>query len=764
MEQKYTSALKSNKRIKIDSENLNFVDPNNVTKVQYAISGMTCASCSSHVNKALNSVVGVVSATVNLANATAYIEYLPSKTSPEMLQKAVANAGYGLIIENKKEDEIIADENKRLERQKRSCFASLLLSIPLVTIAMFFHTMPYANYIMWVLATPIVFIFGAPFFTSAWRMLKNGTSNMDTLVALSSGIAYLFSMINTIFPEIWTNRGMEAHVYFEVAGVVIAFVLLGKYLEKRATKGTSDSIRKLIGLQPKMATLIRNGQFEKIPIAEILINDEIIVKSGEKIPVDGIVVKGNSFVDESMISGEPIAVEKNEGSSVFAGTINQSGSFHFKAKKVGKNTLLSQIIKTVQEAQGSRAIVQKKVDKIAAIFVPSVIAISILTLICWIIFGNANNISQGLLSTVTVLIIACPCALGLATPTAIMVGIGRGASRGILIKDAQVLETMPKITSVVLDKTGTITEGKPQVMDMLWLNNEDKDKDRSILYAIESYSDHPLAGAVKSALIENSNYIENVKVSNIPGLGVSAIIDGKQYFAGSISLIEKQNIEIDNEAQKFANLHLALGHTIIVFANMSSVLAVLTISDTVSSTSVSAISELKNKGLKVYMLTGDNLLSANSIASQVGIDKDKVSANVLPTDKTTFIKNLQSKGEVVVMVGDGINDSGALATADISVAMGKGSDIAINVAQVTIMSSNLKRLNEALNLSKSTVRTINQNLFWAFIYNIIGIPLAAGIIYPISGFLLNPMIAGLAMAMSSVCVVTNSLLLNKKKF
>lgn len=761
MERKYTSSLKPNKPVKINTGDFSFVDPDKVIKAQYPVLGMACASCSAHVQKALSSVEGVMRASVNLANATAYVEFLPDKTSPEKLQQAVSDSGYELIIKKQEDEQLAADEDKRLRRQKRNCFAALILSIPLVVIAMFFPAMPYANYIMWALSTPIVFVFGSSFFANAWKMLKKRTSNMDTLVALSAGIAYLFSMVNTLFPEIWTSRGMEVHVYFEVAGVVIAFVLLGKYFEKRATKGTSDSIRQLIGLQPKTATIIKDGQFKETSISDIQINDEIVVKSGEKIPVDGTVIKGNSFVDESMINGEPLAVEKNEGSSVFAGTINQSGSFHFKAQKVGNETLLSQIIKIVQEAQGSRAPIQRKVDKIASVFVPVVIGVSIITLLAWIILGHENNISQGLLSAITVLIIACPCALGLATPTAIMVGIGRGATRGILIKDAQVLETMPKVTAVVLDKTGTITEGKPQVVDNLWLAEEEKYK--PILFSIESYSNHPLAGAVKSALNQDTCPVGNPKVVNIPGFGVSAIIDGEEYFAGSIALMEKRNIEIPEKIKTFVNLHVSQGHTIVVFADRSKVLAALAISDTIRTTSGKAVSRLKDDGLKVYMLTGDNIRSATSIASKVGIDENKVKANVLPEDKVSFVKDLQSHGEVVAMVGDGINDSGALATADISVAMGKGSDIAIDVAQVTIMSSDLNRLSEAVKLSKATVKTINQNLFWAFIYNIIGIPLAAGILYPICGFLLNPMIAGLAMAMSSVCVVTNSLLLRKKK-
>lgn len=731
----------------------------NTIKVQFPVLGMTCASCSAHVQKALSKEKGVYSSSVNLANNTAYVEYSSQETSPKQLKKAVENAGYELVIETENKDKIQNIRAKEYNTLKRNCISALALGIPLSIIAMFFHAMPYANYIMWALATPIIFVFGAPFFINAWKQLKHHTSNMDTLVALSTGIAYLFSVFNTLYPDFWTDRGLEAHVYFEVSGIVIAFVLLGRFLEAKAKRSTSNAIESLIGIQSKTATIIKDGKPTEIPISKIAVGDIILVKAGEKIAVDGTVTEGHSFVDESMISGEPLAVEKTSGKKLYSGTINQSGNLHFRADKVGKDTLLAQIIRTVEEAQGSRAPIQNMVDKIASIFVPVIVILSIITFTSWTILGHDNNISQGLLSAVTVLIIACPCALGLATPTAIMVGIGRGATHGILIKDAEALESALKVTSIVLDKTGTITEGKPQVNNIQWYDHNKTDKD--LLYSIESYSDHPLAQAIIEISDKEAELLTDIKVSNLPGLGLKAEYNSKSYFVGSIKLIENNGINISNEVQTWLASSAINANTIVYFADNRHIIASIVISDTVRSTSKTAIEKLKSIGLDVYMLTGDNQGVAEKVASEVGIRH--VAANVLPTEKASFIKSLQDKGEIVAMVGDGINDSAALATADLSIAMGRGSDIAIDVAQITIMSSDLNLLAKAINLSKVTVKTIRQNLFWAFIYNIIGIPLAAGILYPINGFLLNPMIAGAAMALSSVCVVTNSLLLKFRK-
>ena len=729
-------------------------------KKEYSVLGMSCASCQAHVQSALNKEEGIVQASVNLATHTAHIEYISSKTNPNKIQKAVANAGYELVIEAKTKEETKAIREKQLSVLKHKTILAILFCIPLGVIAMGFHDMPYANIIMWILSTPFVLYFGNQFFIGAWNQLKHKSSNMDTLVALSTGIAYVFSITTTLFPEFWRSHGMEPHVYFETTGMVITFVLLGKFLEDRAKRGTSDAIEQLIGLQPNTTTVVRDGKFIEIKIEEIKIGDELLVRPGEKVAVDGTVMQGHSFIDESMITGEPLAAEKNEGAKIFAGTINLTGNFHYRAEKVGKDTLLSQIIHMVEEAQGSQAPIQKTVDKIASIFVPIVVIIALITFGAWIIFSPASGIVQGLLSMITVLIIACPCALGLATPTAIMVGIGKGAKEGILIKGAEALEKTKKVTTVVLDKTGTITEGKPEVSLLRWVALENKNL-KDILYSIESYSEHPLANAVKKYFENEATLIKDIKVTTLPGRGVSGIYEGIEYLIGNEKLISEKNISIDSNIQTWIDEQAKAANTLVLFANDNELLAIIGITDTIKSTSPEAISKLKASGLKVHMLTGDNEASAKMIAKQVGINY--VTTNVLPAEKTEFILNLQKQGEVVAMVGDGINDSGALATADVSVAMGQGSDIAIDVAQVTIISSDLSKLDKAIRLSKATVSTIHLNLFWAFIYNIIGIPIAAGILFPFTGFLLNPMVAGAAMALSSVSVVANSLLLKARK-
>lgn len=731
-------------------------------KAEFPVTGMSCASCVAHVQSTLAKQPGVTKTSVNLANATAYVEYIPNISSPEKMKEAVQNSGYDLIIEETDEQELEDIRSKHLSDLKRNCIASIILSIPLVIVAMLFHTMPYANYIMWALSTPIVFIFGRQFFVSAWKQMKHRSTNMDTLVALSTGTAYLFSVFNTIYPSFWINKGLEPHVYFEVAGVVIAFVLLGRYLEDKAKQNTTSAIKQLIGLQPNTAIVVKNGKFEETPIKSIQIGDEIVVKPGEKIAVDGKIVKGNSFVDESMINGEPLAVEKTEGNKVFAGTINQTGSFHFVAEKVGKDTLLGQIIKMVQEAQGSQAPIQKTVDKISSIFIPVIGIIALITFFSWFFLSGDNGFTQGLLSMVTVLVIACPCALGLATPTAIMVGIGKGATNGILIKGAEALEKAQKVTAIVLDKTGTITEGRPHVTSMKWIVEPTKDL-KDILYTIEAYSEHPLADAIKNYLEKESTLLTQIRVTSLTGKGIVGDTGTEKYYIGNKKLLEEQGISLSETELNYIENEINNSNSVVLFASQTSLLSVIAITDTVKETSADAIRKLQSWGLKVYMLTGDSKRSASLIAKQVGIPESYVKAGVLPAEKATFIKELQINKEVVAMVGDGINDSGALATADVSIAMGKGSDIAMDVAQITIISSDLNKLCQAIKLSKATVRTIKQNLFWAFIYNIIGVPIAAGILYPINGFLLNPMIAGAAMALSSVSVVTNSLLLKLKK-
>jgi P-type Cu2+ transporter len=622
--------------------------------------------------------------------------------------------------------------------------------------------MPYGNWIMMMLSIPVLWI-GKNFYINAWKQARHGKANMDTLVALSTGTAFLFSLFTTLNPHFFHTRGLHPHVYYEAATVIITFILLGKLLEERAKSNTSSAIKKLMGLQPKTVRIIQDGTEVEIPISKVEINQIIRVKPGEKIPVDGVLSSGSSFVDESMISGEPVPVLKETGHKVFAGTINQKGSFEFVAQKVGGDTMLSQIIKMVQQAQGSKAPVQNLVDKIAGIFVPVVIGIALLSFLTWIILGGENAFTHALLSFVTVLVIACPCALGLATPTAIMVGVGKGAENNILIKDAESLETAHTVNAIILDKTGTITEGRPEVTDFEWLVEKDKiELNEAILLAIESKSEHPLADAVVKYLnTDNRQEIGLFSFESITGKGVHARYNNDNYWVGNKKLLSENEINISLEIDAKTKKLQSEGKTVIYFAGTGKILAVVAIADKVKKSSATAIKTLQKNGIEVYMLTGDNSQTARAVAEQVGLTQ--YFAEVLPSDKSDFVKKLQAEGKVVAMVGDGINDSQALAQADVSIAMGKGSDIAMDVAKITLITSDLNQIPKALHLSRRTVQTIKQNLFWAFIYNLIGIPIAAGILYPSYGFLLNPMIAGAAMALSSVSVVTNSLRLKAIK-
>lgn len=728
----------------------------------FPVSGMHCVSCAGRVEKTLSSQSGVKMASINFAAANVTVEYDTSLTSPEALRKAVVDAGYEMTIEEDKEEGTSLEEiaSARYDELKRRALASAVLTIPIVLIAMIFMDLTYGNLIMAILSTPVVFYFGRGFFVNAWKQIRHRSVTMDTLVALSTGIAYLFSMFNLLFPEFWRSRGVEPHVYFEAASVIITFILIGRLLEEKAKGNTTSAIRKLIGLQPRTAAVAdKQGKLRMIPIDQIVVGSVIMVRSGEKIPVDGTVTEGSSFVDESMLSGEPIPELKEKGSKVFAGTINQKGSFRFTADKVGKETLLAQIIRMVQEAQGSKAPVQKTVDKIASVFVPVVMSIALLSFLLWVLLDPVNGVSHGVLSLVTVLIIACPCALGLATPTAIMVGMGKGAEHGILIKDAESLEIARSVDVVVLDKTGTITEGKPAVSDAIWY--EDELRYAPILLNLEKHSEHPLAEAVTSYLDNGLPESAMNQFESITGKGVRGEYEGVVYWAGSRRLISENGIEISKEVDEAARLMSKEGKSVVWFAHSNGVLALFAVADRIKESSVNAVEQLKSYGIKIYMLTGDNRESATSIAIQAGIHHFE--AEVLPQDKAGFVKQLQEKGHKVAMVGDGINDSAALAQADLSIAMGKGSDIAMDVARITIVSSDLTKIVEAMKLSRKTVRTIRQNLFWAFIYNLISIPLAAGLLFPFTGFLLNPMIAGAAMALSSISVVTNSLRLRYGK-
>ncbi|GAA4340873.1 heavy metal translocating P-type ATPase [Flaviaesturariibacter amylovorans] len=722
----------------------------------FPVTGMSCASCAGSTESMIKAQVGVVDAAVNFANSSVKVEYVPTVVTPEALKASVQSIGFDLMIEDSKEaKEALEDlHREKLRSLRQRTIWSVLLSVPLVIIGMFFMNMPHANYIMWALATPVVLLFGRQFFINAWKQARHRSANMDTLVALSTGIAYAFSVFNTLNPAFWHSRGLHAHVYFEAAAVVVTFILLGKLLEEGAKASTSSAIKKLMGLQPKTVTVVHEGgHMMEMPIEKVAVGDTLLVKPGEKVAVDGTVITGESYVDESMISGEPVPVAKKTGEKVFAGTINQKGSFQFQADKVGGETLLAQIIRAVQDAQGSKAPVQKLVDRIAGIFVPVVILIAVAAFIAWWVLGGENGLTQGLLALVTVLVIACPCALGLATPTAIMVGVGRGAEQGILIKDAEALEVAHKVNAIVLDKTGTITAGKPEVVDTLWLN--DSQGHRNVLFGLESASEHPLAEAIVKSLQNTARPVAIERLESITGAGVRGVFEGKVYYAGTAKLLQESGITLPEAATAWSDRQRAEARTVIYFATAGQVLAVIAIADTIKPSSVAAVQRLRSLGIDVYLFTGDNQQTAAAVARQVGVEHFKGEA--LPQDKAAFVKELQQKGKTVAMVGDGINDSHALAQADVSIAMGKGSDIAMDVAKMTLISSDLERIPTALRLSRLTVRTIRQNLFWAFIYNLIGIPIAAGLLYPINGFLLNPMIAGAAMALSSVSVVANSL-------
>ena len=735
----------------------------NTTKTTqtFPVLDMSCAACATRVEKTLNRQPGVYHAQVNYAAATATVEYNPQECTPETLKEAIQNAGYDMVIEtNAQKEKIAEDAHSRKYRQlKQRTIFSLMLSVPVAIIGMCFMDWTYANYVMWILSTPVVFWLGRDFYRNAWKQLKHRTSNMDTLVAVSTGIAYTFSLFNLFWPEFWLSRGIHPHVYFEAASVIISFILLGRLLEEKAKGNTSEAIKKLMGLQPATVTILTpEGQLKEIPVEQVQQGQRLVVKPGSRIAVDGTVYEGSSYVDESMLTGEPLPTEKIPGAKVYAGTINQKGSFSFIADKVGSETVLAHIIRMVQDAQGSKAPVQQLVDRIAAIFVPTILSIAVLSFLVWIWLDSSNGFTHGLLAAVTVTIIACPCALGLATPTAIMVGIGKGAENGILIKDAESLETARKVNAIVLDKTGTLTEGRPTVTDISDPLLQSPLGD--VLFTLESASEHPLAQAIVQ--YQTRQILPMEEFESLTGLGVRGKINGTYYYAGNRRLLETHHLTVSPALTEEAARLSQEAKTVIWLADSQQALGLVAIADRIKPTSKEAVKQLQKMGISTYMLTGDNPETAQRIAAQCGITHFQ--AEVLPQQKAQFIKDLQKEGKIVAMVGDGINDSAALAQADLSIAMGKGSDIAMDVAKMTLISSDLNKITDAIRLSQATVRTIRENLFWAFIYNLIGIPVAAGILYPINGFLLNPMIAGAAMAMSSVSVVSNSLRLKRKKF
>lgn len=723
---------------------------------------MSCAICANNVESTVQAIPGVEKAVVNFAANTLTVTYHPAQVTLQAMQAAVQGAGYDLIVEA--DDPVATQEEMAREhyrKLKRNTIGAWILSIPLALLGMVFMHMPFGNWVMMVLALTIMVFFGRSFYVSGVRHALKGKANMDTLVALSTSIAFLFSLFNTLCPGFWLEKGLEPHVYYEASGVIIAFVLLGKLMEERAKNSTSSAIKGLMGLQPKTARLVTDGKEEEVPISTLRVGNVVSVRPGEKIPVDGTLLKGSSSVDESMLSGEPIPVEKAAGDRVLAGTINQKGAFTMEATGVGNTTLLAQIVQMVQAAQGSKAPVQRIVDKISGIFVPVVALLSLVTFACWLLIGGEGYFSYALLSAVSVLVIACPCALGLATPTALMVGMGKGAERHILIKDAFALENLCKVDTVVLDKTGTLTEGVPVVTDSYWASDE-KSGYLDILYTAEQKSEHPLASAIIRWLDDaGASTCEAEDFESLTGRGIRIRVKGVTYWAGSQGLLEIFQAEIPEKARRQIEQWQEEGQSVVFYGQESRLLSVLAISDRIKPTSEAAVKELKKQGIEVHLLTGDGIRTAQRVAATLGIDHYK--AEVMPNDKEEYIASLQQQGKKVAMVGDGINDSQALARADVSIAMGKGTDIAMDVAMVTLITSDLLLLPEAIRLSKQTVRLIHQNLFWAFIYNVIGIPLAAGVLFPVNGLLLNPMLASAAMAFSSVSVVLNSLRLKFMK-
>ena len=732
-------------------------------KRTFKVSGMHCASCASSVESMLGAMEGIGKANVNFADESVLVEYDDSSVSEQEMKKAVQQIGYDLILEQ--ETDLEAEQEKeqlKLKKSRNRALYAIAFSLPVFVISMFIPELLYRNWIMLAFVIPVITWFGREFFEIAWKQAKNLKANMDTLVALGTGAAFLFSLFNTLFPEFLQSRGITPHVYYEAAAVIISLILLGRYFEAKAKSRTSASIKKLMGMQVKTAKVIRDGEEIEVPVNQVQLEDIVQVRPGEKIPVDGEIVNGYSSVDESMITGEPLPVEKSEGDKVIGATLNKTGSFQIRAEKVGADTMLSQIINMVKEAQGSKAPVQKLADKIASIFVPTVIVIALLSAAIWYLAGPSPQLTYAFVTLVTVLIVACPCALGLATPTAIMVGIGKGAENGILIKDASILEKVNEIDSIVVDKTGTITTGEPVVSQLNWKDGKKDNELMDLVYTIESKSEHPLAEAISDYLSNKAqNGFSIDEFESITGKGIEARYKDNQLLIGSQSLMEQYEIEIPQSLQDESVAEKKAIATHVYVAKNKQVKMVFNIEDKIKPTSLKAIDDLQKSGISVHMLTGDNEAVANEIAQKAGIENYK--AKVMPQDKLDYVKQLQSQGHKVGMVGDGINDSPALAQADIGIAMGKGTDVAIESAEITLVKGDLEKIRSAIELSKETLKTIKQNLFWAFIYNIIAIPIAAGILYPINGFLLSPMIAGGAMSFSSVSVVMNSLRLKSKK-
>ena len=731
----------------IDIKDNQLVSPQK--KEVFAVTGMACAACAVSVESLIASMPGVLEASVNYASSQVQVTYKPSVVSPSDFLKSVESAGYSLIIDEEDLNEKLAGlEMDHFHALRRKLIVAAVFTLPVFLLSMFHHIhFAHKNWVLLALSLPVVIFSGSGFYVNAFKQARNRMVNMDTLVALSTGIAFIFSLFNTVLPNIFQRSGLQPQVYFESATVIIAFILAGKFLEENSKSKAAGVIRKLMSIQPKTLTIIRKDAEEELPLQMVVPGDKVMVKPGDRIPVDGHIESGYAYIDESMISGEPIPVFKTTLDKVFSGTLNTNGNLIISAAKTGKNTLLAGIIAMVQEAQSSKPPIQKLADKIASVFVPVVLLIAVVTFAAWVFSGVQPALTYAFVTTISVLIIACPCALGLATPTALIVGIGRGATMGILIRNASSLETACKINAVVFDKTGTLSTGRPKVVQNKWLKQDDLLK--QILFTIEKHSGHPLSSAITEHL-GSQQLLTMSGFEEIPGKGLKANFEKIDCLVGNKRLMEDNNVIIPEGTA---------GENSVFFACNGKLTAFFSIEDTLRESAQEAIKNLKKEGIKVFMLTGDQEAAAKATAEKSGIQS--YFSGVLPADKHKFILKLREQGYKVAMVGDGINDAVALTESDLGIAMATGSDIALDSAGIILMKGDLRAVAQAIRLSKATVSIIRQNFFWAFIYNIVAIPIAAGALYSLTGFLLNHMIAGAAMAMSSVTVVLNSLRLRK---
>ncbi|GGF08088.1 heavy metal translocating P-type ATPase [Hymenobacter cavernae] len=738
-----------------------------------AIEGMTCASCAAFVEKALTRTPGVQTAHVNYATEKAVVEYEPTQASPDTLKAAVLNAGYGVASPVVAPIAALAATPPAADQPKAAAYQALKrrfwvaagltalimpLSMLMLWPALAAHlAMAGLNYLLLVLTLPVILYSGREFYIAAWKALRHGTATMDTLIAVGTGAAFLYSVVATLAPHAFMQRGLMPEVYYDTTATIIVLILLGKVLEMRAKARTSAALRMLIGLQPRTARVVRHDQELDLPIEEVQLDDIVVVRPGEKVPTDGLVLSGHSAVNEAMLTGESLPVEKKEGDAVFGATLNQTGSFRLRVTSVGADTMLARIVRLVEEAQGSRAPIQRLADRVSAVFVPTVLAVALLTFVVWFALApTGERLPLALVNFVAVLIIACPCALGLATPTAIMVATGKGAEHGVLIRNAEALETAYRVTAVLLDKTGTLTRGEPRVTDLRIMPGTDETRLLQQVAAVERQSEHPLAGAVlRYAESQTKTRLSITDFQAVAGQGARATVEGETVLIGNRRLLAEAGINLGSELEIQAQALQAQAQTVLYVALNGQAVALLAVADTLRDTSAEAVRQLQNLGLEVVMMTGDNAHTAAQVASQAGIKR--FFADVLPADKAAQVQQLQAEGHVVAMVGDGINDAPALARADVGLALGAGTDVAMEAAGITLMRNDLRGVVTAIALSRQAMRTIRQNLFFAFFYNVLGIPVAAGVLYPLFGVLLSPMLAAGAMALSSVSVLTNSL-------